>query len=63
MQQNNVCYRTLQFEQPWALENYRRVGGYVAWEKILREQISPAEVIEQIKATSTNAKYSLAVPR
>lgn len=62
MQRNNICYRTLQFEQPWTLENYRRVGGYLAWEKILGERISPAEVIEQVKASGLRGRGGAGFP-
>lgn len=62
MQQNNVCYRTLEFDQPWTLENYKRVGGYSAWEKILREKITPDEVIEQIKASGLRGRGGAGFP-
>ena len=26
-QEHQVVYATLQFEQPWTLDNYRKVGG------------------------------------
>jgi NADH-quinone oxidoreductase subunit F len=32
---NPVCVRTLEFDEPWSLESYRRVGGYQDLEKIL----------------------------
>ena len=35
---NQNCYATLQFEQPWTYDNYRKIGGYQAWEKILAER-------------------------
>ncbi|MFK7816087.1 MAG: NADH-quinone oxidoreductase subunit NuoF [Gammaproteobacteria bacterium] len=62
MQINNVCYQTLQFDQPWTLENYNSVGGYKAWEKILREKISPDEVIEQIKASGLRGRGGAGFP-
>lgn len=62
MQLNNVCYQTLEFEQPWTLENYKRVGGYSAWEKILREKISPDEVIEQVKASGLRGRGGAGFP-
>ena len=40
-----VCFDTLQFDEPWTLENYLKVGGYEAWKKILREKIPPEDVI------------------
>ena len=42
-----VCFETLQFERdPWSLENYRKVGGYQAWEKILREKPTPDSIVK-----------------
>lgn len=62
MQLNNVCYQTLKFDQPWTLENYLSVGGYSAWEKILRENISPDDVIEQIKASGLRGRGGAGFP-
>ncbi len=62
MQQNNVCYQTLEFDQPWTLENYKRIGGYSAWGKILREKISPDEVIEQVKASGLRGRGGAGFP-
>jgi NADH-quinone oxidoreductase subunit F len=41
---NQTCFATLQYEQPWTLENYYKVGGYEAWKKIIREKITPEQV-------------------
>ena len=30
--QNTVCFRTLHLDQPWSLDSYRSVGGYLAAE-------------------------------
>lgn len=62
MQLNNVCYQTLKFDQPWTLENYISVGGYSAWEKILQQNISPDEVIEQIKASGLRGRGGAGFP-
>ena len=43
---NQVCYATLKFSEPWTMENYRRVGGYEAWKRILAEKIPPAKIID-----------------
>ena len=45
-----VCFRTLEFDNPWTLENYRKVGGYSVWEKILKEKTPPEEIIEELKS-------------
>ena len=62
MELNNVCYQTLKFDQPWTLENYLNVGGYSAWEKIIRENISPDEVIEQVKASGLRGRGGAGFP-
>ena len=46
---NQTCYATLQFDEPWTYENYRKTGGYSAWEKILSERTPPADIIETVK--------------
>ena len=59
---NNVCYQTLKFDEPWTLENYRSVGGYTAWEKILQQNISPDEVLEQVKASGLRGRGGAGFP-
>ena len=53
---NEVCLQTLQFDQPWTLENYRKIGGYQAWEKILAEKTAPEEIIETVKQSSLRGR-------
>ncbi len=62
MQLNNVCYQTLKFDQPWTLESYKSVGGYSAWEKILRENISPDDVLEQVKDSGLRGRGGAGFP-
>jgi len=59
---NQVCYATLQFEQPWTLDNYYRVGGWEAWKKILREKISPADVLEEVKQSGLRGRGGAGFP-
>lgn len=59
---NTVCYATLQFDEPWTLENYRKVGGYEAWTKILREKIPPEKVIEEVKASGLRGRGGAGFP-
>jgi len=60
--QNEVCFRTLQFDEPWALENYYKVGGYEAWKKILNEKIPPERVIEEIKTSGLRGRGGAGFP-
>ena len=59
---NQVCYATLQFEEPWTLENYRRVGGYEAWSKIINEKISPEDVVEIVKDSGLRGRGGAGFP-
>lgn len=59
---NQVCFRTLQFDKPWTLDNYLKVDGYKAWQKILKEKISPDQVIEEIKASGLRGRGGAGFP-
>ena len=59
---NEVCFQTLQFDEPWTFENYRKIGGYDAWEKILREKTPQEEVIETVKASGLRGRGGAGFP-
>ena len=62
MQLNQVCYRTLQFDEPWTFENYRKLGGYSVWEKILKEQTPAEDLIEALKASVLRGRGGAGFP-
>ena len=53
---NQVCFTTMQFDEPWTLDNYYKVGGYEAWKKILKDKIPPEKVIEEVKASALRGR-------
>ncbi|MEJ2360452.1 MAG: NADH-quinone oxidoreductase subunit NuoF [Gammaproteobacteria bacterium] len=57
-----VCFRTLQYEQPWTLENYRKVGGYSVWQRILKEKIPPENIIEEMKTSALRGRGGAGFP-
>jgi NADH-quinone oxidoreductase subunit F len=59
---NLTCYATLGHDQPWSMETYRKLGGYTVWERILREQIPPADVIEQVKSAGLRGRGGAGFP-
>ena len=59
---NQVCYATLQFDEPWTYENYRKVGGYDAWEKILKEKLPPEDVVEEVKKSGLRGRGGAGFP-
>ena len=63
MQQlNQVCFRTLQFDQPWTLENYRKVGGYAVLEQILRDKTRQEDIIEKLKSSALRGRGGAGFP-
>ena len=61
-QLNQVCYRTLQFKEPWTYENYLKVDGYKAWRKVLKEKIAPEQIVEEIKASGLRGRGGAGFP-
>ena len=59
---NEVCFQTLQFDEPWTLESYRKAGGYQAWEKILKEKMSPEDIIDQVKGSALRGRGGAGFP-
>ena len=59
---NEVCFRTLQFDKPYTLESYLRVGGYEVWKKILTEKTPPEKIIEEIKASGLRGRGGAGFP-
>ena len=62
MKINQVCYATLQFDEPWTLENYYKVGGYEAWKKIIREKIPPKKIIDEVKTSGLRGRGGAGFP-
>ncbi len=59
---NQVCFRTLQFEQPWSFENYLKVGGYQVLKKILSEKTPAEEIIDQLKHSGLRGRGGAGFP-
>ena len=59
---NEVCYATLQYDQPWSMETYLKTGGYQALKKILVDGMTPEEVIEEVKASGLRGRGGAGFP-
>ncbi len=59
---DDVVYQTRNLSEPWSLETYKQVGGYKALEKILREKISPEDVVELVKSSGLRGRGGAGFP-
>ncbi|MGC3980123.1 MAG: NADH-quinone oxidoreductase subunit NuoF [Steroidobacteraceae bacterium] len=61
-QKNLVVFEPLQYEQPWKLDTYRKIGGYETWEKILRGELTRDQVIDEVKASGLRGRGGAGFP-
>ena len=59
---NEVCYRTLGLDRPWSIETYMSVGGYEAWKRILVGQLTPDQVIDEVKKSGLRGRGGAGFP-
>lgn len=59
---NEVCYKTLEFKEPWTLENYLKIGGYEAWKRILKDKPPRAAIVEEVKASALRGRGGAGFP-
>jgi len=60
--QNQVCYTTLQFDEPWTYENYLKTGGFKALQKIIDEKLSPDDVVDIVKESGLRGRGGAGFP-
>jgi len=62
--QNTVCFRTMHLDAQvrYTLESYRSVGGYVQWERILREKPDPDQLIDELKTSALRGRGGAGFP-
>lgn len=59
---NEVCYLTLDHDRPWSLETYQDLSGYQAWRKILAGEMTPEEVVEEVKSSGLRGRGGAGFP-
>jgi NADH-quinone oxidoreductase subunit F len=59
---NLTCFATLGHERPWSMDTYRQLGGYTVLERLLRDKVPPADVIEQVKASGLRGRGGAGFP-
>jgi len=62
--QNTVCFRTMHLDARvrHTLESYRSLGGYVQWQRILREKPNPDQLIDELKTSALRGRGGAGFP-
>lgn len=59
---NGMLYSTRELSNPSSYETYVSLGGYTAWQRILRGELSSDEVIEIVKASGLRGRGGAGFP-
>jgi len=59
---NEVCFRNLDLDRPWLLDQYRSRGGYEALTRILTEPVAPAAIVEEVKKSGLRGRGGAGFP-
>ena len=60
---NEVCFNTLQFEtDPHSYEHYVELGGYEAWNKVLKGELDQEQIIDILKASNLRGRGGAGFP-
>jgi len=59
---NLVVFEPLKLEEPWKIDNYRKIGGYEAWENIIREKPPRETIIDTVKASGLRGRGGAGFP-
>ncbi len=59
---NQVVFEPLKLPESWTLASYRSIGGYEAWERVLRDQVPPEKIIEELKASGLRGRGGAGFP-
>ncbi len=61
-EQNLVCLRTLGMDEPWSLDSYLKIGGYESWQRILKGELTPEEIVGIVKASGLRGRGGAGFP-
>ena len=60
--QNLVCFNTFGDEDSWSLKTYEKHDGYKAWRKILAGEMTPEQVIDEVKGSGLRGRGGAGFP-
>ena len=59
---NEVCFKNLDKKDSWSLAVYEASGGYSVWRKILRGELTPEQIIDELKASGLRGRGGAGFP-
>jgi NADH-quinone oxidoreductase subunit F len=60
---NLVCFETLKFgAESHTLESYRKIGGYEAWQRVLKGELNREAIIEEVKKSGLRGRGGAGFP-
>ena len=62
LQQNLVCFSTFGSDESWTLETYEKHDGYQTWRKVLAGELTPEEIIDEVKASGLRGRGGAGFP-
>ena len=60
--QNENCYRLNHLDKSWDIKTYVANGGYDVWKQVLAGELSPQEIIEEVKASNIRGRGGAGFP-
>jgi len=61
-QHNLVCFSTFGDKESWSLTTYERHDGYKAWRRILAGELTPEQVVDEVKASGLRGRGGAGFP-
>ncbi len=62
MKTNQVCFRTLAFDEPWRYDHYLSLGGYTSWQRVLDGELSREQIIATVKDSTLRGRGGAGFP-
>ncbi len=61
-EENLVCWRTFGSPESWSLKTYEAHDGYKAWRRVLAGELTPEQVIDEVKASGLRGRGGAGFP-
>ena len=62
LQQNLVCFNTFGSDESWTLATYEKHDGYKAWRRVLAGELTPEQIIGEVKASGLRGRGGAGFP-